>query len=60
MMAGVSMGRSARVETAMGDGRWEWENGKEDSRRDGGCGLRDWGSSFMMEAIDESSAAACD
>jgi hypothetical protein len=60
MMAGVSMGSSARVETAMGDGRWEWEIGKEDSCRDGGCGLRVGGSSFMMEAIDEPSAVACD
>jgi hypothetical protein len=60
MIAGVPMGRSARVETAMGDGRWEWEIGKEDSCWNGGCGLRVGGSGFMMEAIDEPSAAACD
>lgn len=35
MMAGVPMGRSARVEAAMGDGRWLWEIGKGDSCWDG-------------------------
>lgn len=60
MVAAVPMGRSARVETAMRDGRWECEIGKEDSCWNGGCGLRVGGSGFMMDGIDEPSAFACD